>query len=85
MSSFIAKGTKEGGITLNSISGSSQFTLSKTSGIVVCDYLDLNNSNATGGATWYAGSHSADTDNNDGWIFEGWNSPLPSYFKPLVD
>lgn len=48
----------------------SQHILSKSSGTVVCDYLDISNSNATGGATWYAGSHSEDTTNNDGWIFE---------------
>lgn len=50
-------------------SGIGQHTLSKSSGTVECDYLDISNSNATGGATWYAGSHSVDTDNNDGWIF----------------
>jgi len=59
-------------ITLNSTDAETptQFTLSKSSGIVSCDYLDISNSNATGGATWYAGSHSVDTDNNDGWLFE---------------
>ena len=46
-----------------------QHTLSKSSGVVNCDYLDLSNSNATGGATWYAGLNSEDTLNNDGWIF----------------
>jgi len=46
-----------------------QVKLHKTSGVVDCDYLDISNSNATGGATWYAGSHSNDTTNNDGWIF----------------
>ena len=43
--------------------------LSKPSGIVSRDYLDISNSKAIGGATWYAGSHSNDTTNNDGWIF----------------
>jgi hypothetical protein len=57
-------------ITLSSDNGVDQFTLSKSSGVVSCDYLDISNSNATGGAAWYAGSHSADTTNNDGWIFE---------------
>jgi hypothetical protein len=54
---------------IDSLSNLAQFTLSKSSGTVSCDYLDLSNSNALGGATWYAGSHSADTTNNDGWIF----------------
>lgn len=55
-------------ITVNTVSVS-QHNLSKASGTLISDYLDLSNSNATGGATWYAGSHSNDTTNNDGWIF----------------
>jgi hypothetical protein len=47
-----------------------QHTLSKSSGTIECDYLDISNSNATGGALWYAGSHSLDTKNNSGWHFE---------------
>ena len=47
-----------------------QFNISKSSGIISCDYLDIRNFNAIGGATWYAGSHSVDTSNNDGWLFE---------------
>jgi hypothetical protein len=45
------------------------FTLSKSSGVVSCDYLNLSNSTATGGATWYAGSNSVDNGGNTGWIF----------------
>ena len=48
-----------------------QHILTKSSGIVECDYLDISNSNAGGGATWYAGKNSNDTLNNDGWIFTG--------------
>lgn len=44
-------------------------TLHKDSGIVTCDYLHLRNSAATGGAQWYAGSHSIDGGGNSGWIF----------------
>jgi hypothetical protein len=46
-----------------------QFNLSKASGTVVCDYLDLTDSNATGGASWYAGDHSVNEGNNSGWIW----------------
>lgn len=68
---FTAIGSVDNLITLDRLNGlaSDQFTLSKASGTVECDYLNISNSNATGGATWYAGSHSADTANNDGWIF----------------
>jgi hypothetical protein len=52
-----------------------QHNLSKSSGKVRCRYLDLSNSNATGGAEWYA-IRSYDTANNDGWIFP---SPYPPY------
>lgn len=46
----------------------SQFTLSKSSGTVSCDYLDISDSNATSGATWIA-TNSVDTTNNTGWQF----------------
>lgn len=67
--SFDVSGTSGNTIALNSNDGSTQFTLSKSSGTVACDYLNISNSNATGGAAWYAGANSADTANNDGWIF----------------
>lgn len=70
LTTFTATGTEGNLITLDSQNGTTQFTLSASSGVINCDYLDISNSNATGGATWYAGSHSADTMNNDGWIFE---------------
>lgn len=71
------------GLTINidSITGYTQHTLSKSSGTVECDYLDISNSNATGGATWYAGSHSVDTTNNDGWIF---GDPVTDITPPVI-
>jgi dihydrofolate reductase len=71
VTTFTVSGTVGNLITLDKMaSGVGQFTLSKSSGTVSCDYLDISHSNTTGGATWYAGSHSADTTNNDGWLFE---------------
>jgi len=71
VSTFTALGTSGNEIYLSWIPDDvAQFNLSKSSGIVSSDYLDISNSNATGGATWYAGSHSVDTTNNDGWLFE---------------
>ena len=58
--------------------GDARHYLSKSSGIVNCDYLDLSNSNAVGGATWYSGSHSVDSGENTGWIFTKLND---SYVK----
>jgi len=44
-------------------------TLSKASGVVSSDYLNITNSTATGGATWYAGANSVNNGGNTGWIF----------------
>ena len=44
-------------------------TLSKASGVVSCNYLSIQDSIATGGATWYAGANSTSVSNNTGWIF----------------
>ncbi len=44
------------------------FTVSGT-GTQVADNLIITNSNATGGATWYAGSNSTDNGGNTGWTF----------------
>jgi hypothetical protein len=53
------------GVTASNI----EHNLSMAAGIASSDYLDLSNSNAGGGADWYAGANSEDTANNDGWIF----------------
>lgn len=59
------------------------WTMLKVSGKVNCDYLYIKNSNATGGATFYAGTNSTDGGNNFGWIFEAYPHPshYPSYNK----
>lgn len=51
-------------------------TISKSSGIVACDYLSITKSVATGGATFYAGSHSVNGGGNSGWIFS--DPPVPT-------
>jgi hypothetical protein len=54
---------------ISSSSPGSQYNLSKASGIVSVDYLGIEDSNATGGAAWYAGANSTNISNNTGWIF----------------
>jgi hypothetical protein len=49
--------------------GSAPFYFSKASGVVSSDYLQLSDSNAAGGATWYAGANSISLGGNTGWIF----------------
>ncbi len=60
----------DGRISLTA-SSTSAATVSKASGIVSCDYLTIQNSTATGGATWYAGANSTNVSGNTGWIFSG--------------
>jgi hypothetical protein len=72
LSTLTAVGTADDPITIDSFDydddGLGQHTLSKSSGTVNTYYLDISNSNATGGATWIA-YNSTDTTNNDGWLF----------------
>jgi hypothetical protein len=81
-SSFNISGLAGNLVTINSGSGAGTgttstavHTLSKASGIVISDYLNIQHSVATGGAAWYAGANS--TNNNgvsvagSGWIFTG--------------
>jgi hypothetical protein len=66
---FGVAGTSGNLVTLFGDNPGTQFTLSKASGTVSTDYLSLQDSNATGGAEWYAGTHSTNVSNNTGWTF----------------
>jgi len=66
---FNLRGTAGNLVTVISSTSTVQATVSKASDIVDCDYLSLRDSNATGGATWYAGSNSTSVSNNTGWLF----------------
>jgi hypothetical protein len=70
VSNFGLSGTAGNLITINSATSGSQFTLSKASGTVTAQYLAIQDSNATGGATWDASSlTNTDLGNNTGWVF----------------
>ena len=56
-------------VTINSSIAATRATLSKSSGTVSVGYLSIQDSNATGGAGWYAGTTSTNVSNNLGWIF----------------
>lgn len=68
VSSFVAMGASGNVITISSITAATH-TLSDASGINSADWLNLTNSIAGGGATWYAGANSVDNGGNSGWIF----------------
>ena len=56
-------------LTLNSSTPASAAILSKPTGLVSCDYLSIQDSTATGGARFFAGTHSTNVSNNTGWNF----------------
>jgi len=61
-------GTAGNLVTLDSSDSSASFSLSKANGIVSSDYLNINHSDAIGGAAWYAGTHSIKDGATSGWI-----------------
>jgi hypothetical protein len=66
---FNAVGSLGNLITIKSATAGTQRTITKASGVVSADYLSLQDSNVTGGATWYAGANSTNVSNNTGWLF----------------
>jgi hypothetical protein len=54
---------------INSTTSGTSATITKSSGTVYGSALSIKDSNATGGATWYAGPTSLNVSNNTGWIF----------------
>lgn len=68
-SAFNVNGTSGKLMSVVSSSGGTAATLSKSSGVISCDYLSLQDSAATGGAAWYAGANSTNVSGNSGWAF----------------
>ena len=62
-------GTSGNLVRLGTNNGTNQWTCTVTSGVVDLDYLNLSYSTATGGAVFYAGSHSTNGGNNINWNF----------------
>jgi hypothetical protein len=54
---------------INSTTSGTSATITKSSGIVYGSSLSIQDSNATGGATWYASPTSVSVSNNTGWMF----------------
>jgi len=69
VTNFSVSGTAGNLVTLNSNTPGTRFSLSKASGTVSRNYLSIQDSNATGGAAWYAGTNSTNVSNNLGWTF----------------
>ncbi len=71
VNAFTLSGTSGNLVSIRSSTPATRFTLSKSSGTVSVSFLDIQDSNATGGATWSAstGNGNVDSGNNLGWIF----------------
>ena len=69
--SFSATGTAAGTLTIGSINPGISANLSVATGAVNVNYAAIQDSNAQGGATWYAYNSNGNQDlgNNNGWIF----------------
>lgn len=69
--SLAIDGTSSGGLTLNSLD-SANWSISKASGALYATNCTIENSTATGGATFYALTSSGGVDGggNAGWLFE---------------
>lgn len=63
------KGTSGNVVTVNASTPGAQATISIASGMVVSNFLSLQDSNATGGAAFWAGGSSTSVSNNTGWTF----------------
>jgi hypothetical protein len=66
LSNFTLSGTAGNLVTINSFTPGTQFTMTKPSGTVVVDYLNIQDSNVTGGAYWTT-TTSNFISNNSGW------------------
>lgn len=70
---------------LQSTTPGSQATISQASGTITVADLTIQDSNATGGASWtaYADYENIDAGNNDGWNFSI-SPPYASYEPPII-
>jgi hypothetical protein len=62
-------------VTLKSSTPGTQASLSNPNEVISVNYLIISDSNATGGASWYANSTSVNGGNNTGWNFTGPPAP----------
>jgi hypothetical protein len=69
ITNFNVSGTAGNLVTINSSTSGSAATITKPSGNVLCNFVDIQDSTATGGSGWYA-QNSTDSGNNTGWVFQ---------------
>ena len=69
ITNFNVSGTAGNLVTINSSTAGSAATITKPTGNVLCNFVDIQDSTATGGSGWYA-QNSTDSGNNTGWVFQ---------------
>lgn len=74
VTSLVATGSAGNIITLRSTVAGSVFTIADTAGTNTCNFLDIKDCTASGGATFIAGDSSVDSGNNTGWT-NPWTNP----------
>jgi hypothetical protein len=82
-SNFLS-GSASGAVTVDTNDGTGQWTLSKSSGMVVSDYVAMNRSNATGGAGFFLGANSTMTGST-GWVLDNTAPTDPTSFDGYSD
>jgi hypothetical protein len=70
VTNFNVDGTAGNVVTLNSNTAGTARTISQSTGTVTAQYLKIQDSAATGGATWIA-NPAINGGNNTGWVFSG--------------
>jgi hypothetical protein len=73
VNAFTLSGSSGNLVSIRSSTPATRFTLSKSSGTVSVSFLDIQDSNATGGATWeaFTSNGNVNSGNNLGWVFAG--------------
>jgi hypothetical protein len=79
---FTITGTAGNVVTLQDFTPGGTWSLVKVGGGVVedIDYLNIRNSAASPGLTWYAGANSIDSGGNTGWIFSAFGASNSNFF-----
>jgi hypothetical protein len=78
VSAFSLSGRNSGAsVSINSSVSDSQAPISNPNEVISANYMILKDSNATGGAGWYANTISTNLGNNTGWQFTAPPTPAP--------
>ena len=77
LGAFTLAGTLGNLVTINSTTSGTQFTMSRATGTINASYLSIQDSNVTGGATWYNNNGTNTVLSNN----TGWNGAVTSPVK----